>query len=123
MSTNKWDRVHVITGGYPPGALGGHDMDYARLKLLGLLEEQGLLATVGNDFSDIHRWLPGTQLLITSVAGTFLDDDQIQILRGRPDDGGHWLASRGTGGDKATRAGDGRRRRMATTSNHATLGG
>ena len=76
MSTIMSGRVHVITGGYPPGALGGHDMDYARLRLLGLLEEQGLPATVGNDFNDIHRWLPGTQLLITYVAGPFLDDDR-----------------------------------------------
>ena len=53
MSTIMSGRVHVIAGGYPPGALGGHDMDYARLRLLGMLEEHGLLATVGNDFSDI----------------------------------------------------------------------
>ncbi len=56
MSTIMSGRVDVIAGGYPPGALGGHDMDYARLRLL------GLLATVRNDFSDIHRWLPGTQI-------------------------------------------------------------
>ena len=55
MNTNMPGRVHVIAGGYPPGALGGHDMDYARLRRLGLLAEQGVLTTVGNDFSDIHR--------------------------------------------------------------------
>ena len=88
MSTIMSGRVHVITGGYPPGALGGHDMDYARLRLLCLLEEQGLPATVGNDFNDIHRWLPGTQLLITYVAGPFLDDDRNQIVRQWLDDGG-----------------------------------
>ena len=81
MSTIMSSRVHVIAGGYPPGALGGHDMDYARLRLLGLLAEQGLTATVGNDFSDIHRWLSGTQLLITYVAGPFLDDGQNQVVR------------------------------------------
>ena len=58
MSTIVSGRVQVIPGGYPPGTLGGHDMDYARLKLLGLLDEQGLLATVGNDFNEFHRWLP-----------------------------------------------------------------
>ena len=41
MTTISSDRVHVIAGGYPPGALGGHDMDYARLRLLELLEEHG----------------------------------------------------------------------------------
>ena len=81
VSTIMSGRVHVIAGGYP----------YARLRLLGLLAEQGLLATVGNDFSDIHRWLPGTQMLITYVAGPYLDDDQNQIVRRWLDDGGHWL--------------------------------
>ena len=55
MSTIMSGGVPAIAGGYPPGALGGHDMDHARLRALGLLEEQGLLATVGTDFSDIHR--------------------------------------------------------------------
>ncbi len=123
MSTIMSGRVHVITGGYPPGALGGHDMDYARLRLLGLLEEQGLPATVGNDFNDIHRWLPGTQLLITYVAGPFLDDDRNQIVRQWLDDGGDWLGLHGTSGGKATRVGNGRRRRMVKTSHHDTLGG
>jgi len=123
MPTKKSGSVHVIAGGYPPGALGGHDMDYARLRLLGLLEEQQLLATVGNDFSDIHRWLPGVQLLITYVAGPFLDDDQNRFVRGWLDDGGHWLGLHGTSGGKATRVGDGSRRRMVKTSHHDTLGG
>ena len=123
MTTISSDRVHVIAGGYPPGALGGHDMDYARLRLLELLEEQGLLATTGNDFTDIHRWLPGTQLLITYVAGPYLDDDQNQIVRRWLDDGGHWLGLHGSSGGKAARVGDGRRRRMVKTSHHDTLGG
>ena len=33
-------RVHLIPGGYPPGALAQHDMDYARIRLLELLEEE-----------------------------------------------------------------------------------
>ena len=68
MSTVMAGRVHVVAGGYPPGALGGHDIDYARNRLLELLEGHGLLATVGNDFTDIRRWLPGTKLLITYLA-------------------------------------------------------
>ena len=31
-------RVHVISGGFPKGALQGHDMDYARLRIQELLE-------------------------------------------------------------------------------------
>ena len=55
MSTKISDRVHVIAGGYPPGALGGHDIDYARLRLLGILEERRLLATVGRASSAWFR--------------------------------------------------------------------
>ncbi len=123
MTTNTPGRVHVITGGYPPGALSGHDMDYTRLRLLGLLAEQGLLATMGNDFSDVDRWLPSAQLLITSVAGPYLDDGQNQVVRQWLEDGGHWLGLHGTSGGKATRVGEGRRRRMVKTSHHDTLGG
>lgn len=123
MSTMLSGRVHVVAGGYPPGALGGHDIDYARLRLLGLLKEQGLQATVGNDFSDIHRWLPGTRLMITYLAGPYLDDDQNQFVRQWLDEGGHWLALHGSSGGKAVRVGDGPRRRMVKTGHHDTLGG
>ena len=123
MSDITPGRVHVITGGFPPGALTGHDMDYARLRLLELLEEPGLRATVGNDFTDVHRWLPGTQLLITYVAGPFLDDTQNRLVRQWLVDGGRWLGLHGTSGGKATRVGDGRRRRMVKSSHHDTLGG
>jgi hypothetical protein len=98
-------------------------MDYVRLRLLGLLEEQGILATTGNDFSDVHRWLPGAQLMITYVAGPYLDDEQNQVVRRWLDDGGHWLGLHGTSGGKAIRLGEGRRRRMVKTSHHGTLGG
>lgn len=123
MTDIKPGRVHLITGGYPPGALGGHDMDYARLRLLGLLEERGVLATVGNDFSDLHRWLPMTQLLITYVAGPYLDDEQNRLVRRWLDDGGRWLGLHGSSGGKAVRVGDTGRRRMVKTSHHDTLGG
>ena len=87
MSTIRPGRVHVIAGGYPPGALSGHDMDYVRLRLLGLLAEQDIVATTGNDFSDIDRWLPSAQLMITYVAGPYLDDKQNQVVRRWLDDG------------------------------------
>ena len=66
MSQQKPIRVHLITGGYPPGSAAGHDTDYARLRLLQLLQESPqMLTTMGNDFTDIAKWLPGSQLLIT----------------------------------------------------------
>lgn len=122
MSDVKPGRVHLITGGYPVGALAGHDMDYARLRLLELLEEQGLLASVGNDFTDVDRWLPGTQLLVTYVAGPFLDDNLNRFVRGWLDDGGRWLGLHGTSGGKAVRVEGSKRRRMVKTSHHDTLG-
>ena len=123
MGTNPPVRVHVIAGGYPPGALSGHDMDYVRLRLLGLLADQGILATTGNDFSDVHRWSPGAKLMITYVAGPYLDDEQNEVVRRWLEDGGRWLGLHGTSGGKATRLGEGRRRRMVKTSHHDTIGG
>ena len=123
MNDIKPGRVHLITGGFPPGALAGHDMDYARLRLLELLEEKGLLATIGNDFTDVDRWLSNTQLLITYVAGPFLDDDQNRFVRRWLDGGGRWLGLHGTSGGKAARVEGSSRRRMVKTSHHDTLGG
>ncbi len=40
MSDAKSARAHLITGGFPPGSMGGHDHDYARLKLPGILAER-----------------------------------------------------------------------------------
>ena len=54
-------RVHLIAGGYPPGSFAGHDMDYVRLRLLGMLQENTeLLTTIGNDYTDVRKWLPGS---------------------------------------------------------------
>jgi hypothetical protein len=39
MDQSQLIRVHVITGGFPPGSAAGHDMDYARLQILRLLQE------------------------------------------------------------------------------------
>lgn len=123
MSEIRPGQVHLVTGGFPPGTLGGHDMDYARLRLLELLEARGLQATVGNDFADVQRWLPRTQLLITYVAGPFLDNTQNRLVRSWLDEGGRWLGLHGSAGGKAVRVGDGRQRRMERADHHDTLGG
>src|SRR4051794_30050095 len=73
MTGEKSGRAHLIAGGFPPGASGGHDHDYARLRLLQLLAERDVPASVANDFADIEKWLPVTQLLITYVAGPYPD--------------------------------------------------
>ena len=48
-------RTHLVVGGFPPGASAAHDMDYARLRLLGLLDETPSIATtVSSDFADLE---------------------------------------------------------------------
>jgi hypothetical protein len=125
MSQPQSIRVHVITGGFPPGSPAGHDMDYARLQLLQLLHEQpNVLATVTNDFTDIAKWLPGSQLLITYVAGPHANEEQNQVLRQWLEAGGRWLALHGTSGGKAAPvSAQSRARKMVKSSHHATLGG
>jgi hypothetical protein len=76
MSASRPIRVHVITGGFPAGSPAGHDMDYARLRILQLLHENpDVHTTVTNDFTDLAKWLATCQLLITYVAGPHLNDE------------------------------------------------
>jgi type 1 glutamine amidotransferase len=100
-------------------------MDYARLRLLQLLQENPqIITTMGNDFTDIAKWLPGSQLLITYVAGPYPNDEQNQILRQWLETGGRWLALHGTSGGKAVSVGEQRRaRKMVKSNHHTTLGG
>ena len=118
-------RAHLISGGYPAGASAGHDMDYARLRLLEILyEDSRFSATVSSDFSDLGRWLDGADLLVTYVAGPYPDETQNDELRSWLESGGRWLALHGTSGGKAASIdGDRRRRAMVKTSHHETLGG
>ncbi len=124
MSQPKPIRVHVITGGFPPGSAAGHDMDYARLRLLQLLQENPqVLTTVANDFTDVSRWLPDSQLLVTYVAGPHPNEEQNQFIRQWLEAGGRWLALHGTSGGRAVPVGEQRNvRKMVKASHHATLG-
>jgi uncharacterized protein len=99
-------------------------MDYARLRVLQLLQEHPhVRSTVANDFTDIAKWLPDSQFLITYVAGPHPNDEQNEILRQWLDGGGRWLGLHGTSGGKAVRVGETRSaRKMLKTSHHATLG-
>ncbi len=115
-------RAHVITGGFPPGSMGGHDHDYARLRLLTLLAERDIPASVGNDFADIEKWLPVGNLLITYVAGPYPDAAQCRAMQNWLETGGHWLALHGTSGGRAQRVEGARMRRTIKTEHHALLG-
>src|SRR5580704_7752860 len=122
MPEQKPGRAHLIAGGYPPGQSAGHDHDYARLKLLELLAEQNVPASVANDFTDVEKWLPLSRLLITYVAGPYPDAAQCRAIAQWLDAGGRWLGLHGTSGGRAQRV-DGRRlRRTVTTEHHALLG-
>jgi hypothetical protein len=99
-------------------------MDYARLRILQLLQEHPhVVATVANDFVDIATWLPGSQLLITYVAGPHANDEQNHLLRQWLESGGRWLALHGTSGGKAVRLPEPHNgRKMVKMSHHETLG-
>ena len=122
MSDPKPARAHVITGGFPPGSMGGHDQDYARLRLLSLLAERDVPASVANDFADVAKWLPVSRLLITYVAGPYPDAVQCQVIREWLEAGGHWFTLHGTSGGRAQRVEGVRMRRTIRTEHHALLG-
>src|SRR5260221_3362804 len=101
MTETKPRRAHLIAGGFPSGSMGGHDHDYARLRLLRLLAEQDVPASVANDFADVEKWLPVSRLLITYVAGPYPDATQCQVIEQWLEAGGHWLGLHGTSGGRA----------------------
>lgn len=122
MTETKPGRAHLITGGFPPGSYAGHDHDYARLRLLGLLAEREVPASVANDFVDVEKWLPTSRLLITYVAGPYPDAAQTRAIEHWLETGGHWLALHGTSGGRAERVEGIRQRRTVKTEHHAVLG-
>src|SRR5881392_540588 len=123
MTETTSRRAHLIAGGFPPGSAAGHDHDYARLRLLGLLAEQDVAASVANDFADVEKWLPTSRLLVTYVAGPYPDAAQCRAMRQWLEAGGHWLALHGTSGGRAERVEGARQRRTVKTEHHALLGG
>ncbi len=122
MTETKPGRAHLIAGGFPPGSYAGHDHDYARLRLLGLLAERDIPASVANDFADLEKWLPISQLMITYVAGPYPDAAQTRAIERWLETGGHWLALHGTSGGRAERVEGARHRRTVKTEHHALLG-
>jgi len=114
-------RAHLITGGFPPGSPAGHDHDYARLRLLGLLAEREIPASVANDFSDVEKWLPVSRLLITYVAGPYPDAAQCRSMQRWLEAGGRWLGLHGTSGGRAERVDGVRQRRTVKTEHHVDV--
>src|SRR3954462_14624616 len=122
MPETRQGRVHLIAGGFPLGSQAGHDHDYARLRLLTLLNERDIPASVANDFANVAKFLPGSGLLVTYVAGPFPDADQCRAIRGWLEAGGRWLALHGTSGGRAQRVEGVRQRRTVKMEHHALLG-
>jgi uncharacterized protein len=122
MTEKTSGRAHLIAGGFPAGSSAGHDHDYARLRLLGLLAEQDVPASVANDFADVEKWLPVSRLLITYVAGPYPDAAQSRAIAHWLETGGHWLGLHGTSGGRAERVEGMRQRRTVKTEHHAVLG-
>jgi uncharacterized protein len=122
MTDTKRGHAHLIAGGFPPGSMAGHDHDYARLRLLGLLAERDIPASVANDFADVEKWLPVSQLLITYVAGPYPDAAQCGVIDRWLESGGHWLGLHGTSGGRAERVEGFPQRRTVKTEHHAVLG-
>ncbi len=123
MTETKPGHAHLITGGFPPGSMAGHDHDYARLRLLELLAKRDVPASVANDFADVEKWLPVSGLLITYVAGPYPDAAQTRAIERWLEASGHWLALHGTSGGRAERVEGSRQRRTVKTEHHALLGG
>ncbi len=115
-------RAHVVAGGFPPGSSAGHDHDYARLRLLTLLAERQIPASVANDFADVEKWLRVSRLLVSYVAGPYPDAGQCRSLQSWLETGGHWLALHGTSGGRAERVEGLTQRRTVRTEHHALLG-
>ena len=122
MTEQRSGRAHLIAGGFPPGSSAGHDHDYARLRLLELLAEQDVAASVGNDFSDVEKWLAISRLLVTYVAGPYPDSAQCRAIQSWLEAGGHWLGLHGTSGGRAERVEGLSQRRTVKTDHHTVLG-
>src|SRR5262245_35296407 len=111
--------VHLITGGFPPGARAGHHHDSARLRLLTLLAERDVPASVAHDFAAVANWRPVSRLLITYVAGSYPEGAQCRAIQGWLEAGGRWLGLHGTSGGRAERVEGARQRRTVKTEHHA----
>ena len=116
--------VHLVVGGFPPGASAAHDIEYARRRLLGFLaEHEQARTTVSSDLADIERWLERSRFVITYLSGPQLDEQQSLAMQAWLEAGGRWFGLHGTSGGRAAPVdGDRRRRRMVKTSHHEVLG-
>ncbi len=110
-------RAHLVAGGFPRGSSAGHDIDYARLRILDLLEGRASIS-VSADFKDVASHLPDCDLLVTYVAGPYPDDHECDAIAAWLNSGGRWLALHGTSGGRAVPMPDGAPGRMMSRARH-----
>lgn len=117
-------RAHVVAGGFPRGSSAGHDIDYARLRILEVLQgNPRVVSSVASDFADVAGWLEPCDFLVTYVAGPYPDDEQAEVIAKWLESGGRWLALHGTSGGRAVPIPDGRPgRTMQRLPHHELLG-
>ena len=71
----------MVAGGFPRGSSAGHDIDYARMRILQILQENArVVASVSPDFADVGDWLEDSDVLLTYVAGPYPDDRQVETI-------------------------------------------
>ena len=99
-------KVHLVCGGFPAGEAAGHDMDYARLRILEMLLRDGGVSftSVSPDFTNLQQYLRNASLLVTYCAGPVPDDQQTAALKSWLEAGGRWLSLHGSSGGKAAKA-------------------
>ncbi|TAJ21439.1 MAG: hypothetical protein EPO65_01470 [Dehalococcoidia bacterium] len=124
MAQTSLRRAHLVLGGFPVGSPALHDMDYARLQLLGVTGSmENVYTTLSGDYADIEKWLSDCQLLITYTAGPYPSEEQTQWLRGWIEAGGRWFGLHGSSGGRAAPVPGKRQRQMVKLPYHDLLGG
>lgn len=104
MNVTESIGVHVVVGGLPAGESAGHDMDYARLRILELLDAyEDVHATVANDYGDVEKWLTDRHLLVSYCLGPYLNFEENEFVRKWLRGGGRWLALHGSSVGKRVR--------------------
>jgi len=93
--------VHLVCGGKY------HDIDYARLQLLGLLAElEHVRTSVAPDYGDLAA-LARADLLVTYTSDVIPDEQQLAALQDFMRKGGRWFALHGTNARLEYRKGNG----------------
>lgn len=87
---SKRVEAHLVAGGKY------HDIDFARLELLGLLAEHPQVrTTVAMDYANVER-LAACRFLVTYTCDVLPSVDELAALRRFLEGGGRWLALHGT---------------------------